>query len=413
MAGISIDHIVSLIVFLAAILLFIGLFSQTAQTAIIYQQNQGVATKCSDVLDNMLLNPGSPTDWGQSDISPASFGVQDPEFTEYQLSAFSLMRLGDSTGNTVEYAKTTNQYYTNMTSEPGLALLTPNALALNYTTALQLLGLNGTYGFQLSLTPDVTVQVSETHSCSPLNLTVTATGSSFPFSDANVNYCLLLVTLGQTAAQYPSYTIMDGSALTNAQGVVSLSFPTVTNPNQVYSFIAYAHLDGVEGIGYHINVSAADPAIVPLVDDMATDKIALANSNDLNNLDAAAVTLKYNVTFVFTTQAYSLSELSIGSSSSPGLVGTVTSGVGNPYPTVVLPSCTTGILIVAYQESASQGGVVMMPWGINALALPINFGGNPQQQAWSATDIRQVTIGDVTYQAKLSLWSDQTMQVTN
>ena len=100
MSSVSIDHIVSIIIFLAAILLFVGLFSQTIQTAIIYQQHQAIATKCSDLIDNMLLNPGSPSYWGQSDSAPASFGVQDPEFTEYQLSAFSLMRLGASTGNT-------------------------------------------------------------------------------------------------------------------------------------------------------------------------------------------------------------------------------------------------------------------------------------------------------------------------
>lgn len=402
----------AIIIFLAAILLFVGLFSQTAQTAIIYQQHQGVATKCSDLLDTMLLNPGSPSSWGQSDVSPASFGVQDPEFTEYQLSAFSLMRLGDTSGTLVQYDKTANQYYTAMTTEPGLALLTPNALALNYTTALQLLGINGTYGFQLSLTPDVTVQVSETQSCSPLTLTVTATGSSFPFAGATVDSCLVLVTLGQTQAQYPSYTIQDESNTTNLQGTCSFQFPTVTNPNQVYAFIAYAHLDGIEGIGYHTRVSAADPSVVPLVQDMTTDKVALANSDDLNSPNGAAATLKYNVTFVITTQAYTLSELSLGSQSSPGLVGTVTSGAGNPYPTVTLPTCTTGILIVTYQEDGAQsGGVVMMPWGISALAFPVNFGGNPQQQEWTATDYRQVSVGDVTYQAKMTVWSDQGMQV--
>ena len=46
-----------------------------------------------------------------------------------------------------------------------------------------------------------------------------------------------------------------------------------------------------------------------------------------------------------------------------------------------------------------------MPWGINSLALPVTFGGNPAGQNWVTTDIRQVTVGGIAYQAKLSLWS--------
>lgn len=57
MAGSTIDHMVSVTVFIAAILLFISLFNQTVQTAILYQRHRQLATKCSDLLDNMLLNP--------------------------------------------------------------------------------------------------------------------------------------------------------------------------------------------------------------------------------------------------------------------------------------------------------------------------------------------------------------------
>lgn len=39
MAGAVIDHMISLIVFLAALLAFIGLFSETVQTAIMYQKH--------------------------------------------------------------------------------------------------------------------------------------------------------------------------------------------------------------------------------------------------------------------------------------------------------------------------------------------------------------------------------------
>jgi len=390
--------------------LFVGFFGQTIQTAIIYQQHQGIATKCSDLIDSMLLNPGSPGNWGQSNVAAASFGLQDPEFTQYELSAFSLMRL-QTGGDIVAYDKTPNMYYTSFSPQTGAVLATPNSMALNYSEALRLLGINGTYGFQLTLSPDVNVSITETHACSPLSLTVTATGASFPFSNAAISYCLISVTLGQNNAQYPSYTIINGTKTLSAQGTTTVSFNSVTDPNQVYAFVAYAYLDGIVGVGYHTRCSETDQSVVPLVQDMGKQTVTLAHSYDLNNSEAQTCSLKYNATFVISTQDYSLSPLSLNSS--PQSYGLLMSGRGNPAVNVTLPNCTTGILIVTYQESPSQGGVIMMPWGVNSLAFPVSFGGNSSQQEWVATDLRQVMIGDVSYQAKLSLWSDTHMQVTS
>ena len=331
-------------------MLFVSFFGQTIQTAIVYQQHQGIALKCSDLLDNMLLNPGSPGSWGQSNSAPASFGVQDPEFMQYQLSAFSLMRLGTSAGSLVEYDKTPQSYYSMVTAGGGAAVLvTPNAYALNYSEAQRLLGVNGTYGFQLSLTPDVAVSVTETHSCSPLTLEVTATGSGFPFSYASVTYCLIQVTLGRTEAQYPTYMVLNGTATADQQGVASVSFPTVTDSSQVYAFVAYAHLDGIVGVGYHTRVSESDQIAVPIVQDMGSQTVVLAHSYDLNNSEAPTASLKYNATFVISKQDYTLGELSL--TSSPQSYGVVMSGMENPTQNVILPACTTGILIVTYQES--------------------------------------------------------------
>ena len=103
MVSSTIDHMVAITVFLAAILLFIGLFNQTIQTAVIYQRHRATSTKASDLLDNMLLNPGIPINWGQTDSIPTGFGLQDPEFTQYRISSFSLMRLSSATGTPVYY----------------------------------------------------------------------------------------------------------------------------------------------------------------------------------------------------------------------------------------------------------------------------------------------------------------------
>jgi len=404
----TIDHMISLIVFIAAILIFIGVFSQPIQTAIVYESHRALSIKTSDLLDTILLNPGINATWGIDGTIPTGFGLQDPEFTQYQLSSFSTMRLCSSTGNLIEYDKTSpNIYYKNDTLGFGSSLITPVAEELNYSTTLSLLGINNTYGFQFALTPDITVSVKENQAASPLTLSITATGIGFPFANAPINYCLLQVTMPQNETNYPSYTIQSAVVQTDQQGKAVLTFPSITDPNQVYAFIAYAHLDGVVGVGFRTRVSSfTDQSVVPLVEDIASQKIALAHSYDLNNSASNGFSLKYNTTFVIMKQDYTLSELSLDSLNGVGSVGIVNSGVGNPYPTISLPACTTGIVIVTYQQDGStQGGIVMMPWGISSLALPVTFGGNPAGQNWVTTDIRQVTVSGITYQAKLSLWN--------
>ncbi len=93
MASAAVDHMVSLIVFMAAIMIFIGIFSQNMQTGINYERHNALSTKTSDLLDNILLNPGLPQNWGQSDSSIVGFGLQDPDYSQYKLSSFSSMRL--------------------------------------------------------------------------------------------------------------------------------------------------------------------------------------------------------------------------------------------------------------------------------------------------------------------------------
>jgi hypothetical protein len=169
-------------------------------------------------------------------------------------------------------------------------------------------------------------------------------------------------------------------------------------------------MDDIVGVGYHTRVSSTDQYVVPIVQDIASQEVALAHNYDLNNSLPNGSPLRYNATFVILTEDYTLSALSLGSSSSVTNITTP----GNTSPTVFLPTYANGILIVTYQqENSTQGGVVMMPWGVNSLAFPVTFGGNPQHQEWVATDMRQVMVGNVAYQAKLSLWSTQETQVTS
>ena len=194
MAGSTIDHLVSVTVFLAALLLFISLFNQTIQTAILYQRHGSLATEASDLIDNMMLSTGIPTNWSTSNVAPSGFGLQDPEFTQYMLSPFSLMRLQSSLGQPVYYSKT-GLYYSNITMGFGDFLLVPYTKAINYSTAARLLGINGSYGFQLTIMPIITVSVSERQAANPLKITVNVTGAGLPLTNASVSYSFLKVSL--------------------------------------------------------------------------------------------------------------------------------------------------------------------------------------------------------------------------
>jgi len=399
MTGATIDHLVSVVIFLAVILIFMGLFNQTIQTAIVYQQHRYLATKCSDLLDNILLNPGSPANetffWGKSDSTPTSFGLQDPEFTEYRLSAFSLMRLNSASGLPVYYP-TTGTYYSNVTTGFGEFMLTPLNEAVNYSLAQKLLGTNNTYGFQLTLTPVITVSLSEAL-INPLTLTINVTGIGFPLTNANVSYSLITVDPSGT---YPAYTISYGTALTDNKGLASLNL-SIDGTQGSYLLVAYAHLYGLTGVGYYEHVTDDSSYVIPFISDFAQRKILAVHSRDVLDIGDPAQ-IAYNATFVLLAEDFTLRNVLMQNGT-----GNVNSGVGT-YDTITVPTDNPGTLIITYSKNSNESGIVMMPWGISSMAFPMTFGDNPigvTSKEWVATDVRQVIVGDMAYQAKLSLWS--------
>ena len=278
MAGSTIDHLISVTIFIGAILLFISLFNQTLQTAITYQRHRYLATKCSDLLDNMLLNPGIPLDWAKKDVIPVGFGLQDPEFTQYRLSPFSLMRLRSSIGEPVYYPGT-GLYYSNITMGFGEYLLVSFTQVLNYSTAAKLLGVNNTYGFQLTISPIVVISIKETHAGTPLSLAISVTGRGFPLAHAAVSYCFLTVVKkgGQSS---PSYRSSFGTVYTDDTGVATLNFADVSS-TESYALIVYAHLSGLIGVGYHQRVTADKRYVVPFIESFEDRRVILAHSLSL------------------------------------------------------------------------------------------------------------------------------------
>jgi hypothetical protein len=410
MVSSTIDHMVAVTIFLAATLLFIGLFNQTIQTAVLYQNHRATATKASDLLDIMMLNPGAPIDWGQKVGAPSGFGLQDPEFTQYVLNPFSLTRLNPLYGTPVYYSKTNNatgMNYGNLSMNAGSYLMMPYSTVLNYTTASKLLGVNGTYGFQLTLTPIIDITVKQTQT-NPLRLSINVQGTGFPLANAQVNYYLVLASLTSGGLNCPGYTSITGTVITDTQGSASVQFTNITSSNPTYVFVAYAHLSGINGIGYCVNSASQDQSIIPFIGDLSQRTVLLAHNLDVNNFGTPVdeSSISYNATMLILTEDFNLRELPLQYSS-----GNVTTGPGYPYGEITVPSYNSGILIVTYNSSTVNSGIAIMPWGLGSLACSLTFGGDPSNQEWVSTDMRQVVVGNIAYQAKLAVWSYQGIQV--
>jgi hypothetical protein len=401
MVSSTIDHMVAVTVFLAATLLFIGLFNQTIQTAVIYQRHRATATKASDLLDNMLLSPGIPVNWGQTDGDPTGFGLQDPEFTQYKVSPYSLMRLRSSVGEPVYY-NATGQWYSNVTMGDRNFMLVPYSLALEYSTATRLLGINNTYGFQLTLTPIVTVSIQET-SASPLTLKVTATGVGFPLSYATISYCFLKVGVQGGS---PNYEISFNTTTADDTGSANINIGGVA-AGDAYALIVYARQSGLVGVGYHERVDAAKKYVIPFIDSFEDGLVLLAHSYDVHYGGPPESAVFYNATFVLLTEDFTLREMPITQEKTQIVYG---HGSDKTYENVTIPTYNPGILVITY-TSNNEDGVVLMPWGMSSLAFPVVFGGDPSKQEWVATDMRQVMVGGIAYQAKIAVWSLEGYQV--
>jgi hypothetical protein len=397
MTGVDVDHMVSLILFLSAMMLFIGLFISTIQTGVTYQFNSAVASKCSDLLDNILLSPGIPSQWGQTDDAPAGFGLQDAGFTQYQLSPFSLMRLRSSMGATVNYTMT-GQYYSNISMGFGQSLLVPYSQTLDYSAVSSLLGINGSYGFSLTLTPIVNITISP-------QLQINVTGPGFPLANADVDYCLITVEEGD----YPQYQISSNSTVTDSAGNASPSLPAGFDGNTTsFALIACAHQSGLVGMGYYSHVLYNASYVIPLVSSIENETAILAHSWDVTGEGDNDTAIYYNAAFIVLAEDFQLRPMRIVNYTE-STVGVLYSGA---YDTLTLGTHSAGILIVSYYStSAENTGIAVMPWGLSGLAFPITFGGNPNSMDWVAVDLRQVMVGGIAYQAKLLVWSLSGYQV--
>jgi hypothetical protein len=243
-----------------------------------------------------------------------------------------------------------------------------------------------------------------------LKLSVNVAGTGDTLANAPLSYSLILVN--QDANIYPTYSTISGAASTDPAGFAQLSFPGIDGESQSYALIVYTYLDGLKGMGYYVHeLPSFLKTVVPLIDSFQNRNITIAHGDSVGQPPQAPSysILSYNASFVLLTEEYTLRQVALDQSSAVGKVYYDTNS-GQNYSSVSLPN-NDGILIVTYKGTSSgQYGIVLVPWGLSSLGLPLTLGGNPIGQDWVTTDIRQVTVTGISYQAKLELWNLQGYQ---
>jgi hypothetical protein len=278
--------------------------------------------------------------------------------------------------------------------------------AINYTTAAKLLGVNGSYAFRLTVTPTLSVSISEV-SPNPLGLRVDVRGPGLSVASATLNY--LLVHAVPQGGAYPSFQYYSGASQTNSSGSALLQFPTVNGLQYAYSVMVYATIGGITGVGYHTRESIENNKVMPFVENFQNRTVLLAHSYDVHTFPPPVSALHFNSTFLALTQNFQLREIQMVNGSGLTTNGKINYGEGYPYYRVQLPTQGAGILIVAYRWG-NNFGIVMMPWGISSLGFSVTFGDDPTGADWVATELRQVTVNKVAYHVKLDVWGTKGYQ---
>ena len=397
MTGITIDHMVSLAVLIAVLMVSMSAFGQIIGAAVTYQQNHEVSMKAAELANTLLLNPGDPIYWGQSNNIPLAFGLQDSDTGGYSLDAFALSRL--SSTQPLVYYSNTGLWYSN-NSWGGGALLVPLTNVVNYTTTAKLLGVEGSYAFRLTVTPTLSVSLSEVD-MNPLSMKVEVRGLAGAVKSAALDYFLYCSISG--VGQSPAIQTFSGTGQTDSTGSAILEFPFVDGLHFAYSVVVYARVGGLSGVGYRSHDTIINNKIVPFIEDFENRVVLLAHSWDVQNFPPPVEALYFNATFLSLTHDFRLSEIQMVDSDGFVRTGLVNYGADYEYVRLQIPAQNAGILIVAY-NSGDYSGIVAMPWGISTLGFSATFGGDPSQADWVVVEVRQVSINRISYHAKVAVW---------
>jgi len=307
-------------------------------------------------------------------------------------------------GEPVEYPAGSNIWYSNVSWGLADYLLIPVSDSVDYAIASRLLGVNGSYGFQLSITQTLNIQISSiTNPGAPLKLKVNVSGSGGVLSGASLT-CRLFWAYGLDSDGHPLFESIKKNGTTDAAGNAILDFSEDgVDSTKTYFAIVNAYLSGLSGSGYFsYKTTQKYEGIIPFVESFTERTVLLTHSWDVHQFPNPRA-LFYSAAFYAFSENWDMTEVPIENSTGKVNYGALA------YNRTILPS-EPGVLIIVYRTGNTYG-MSVMPWGIFTLGVSISFGDNPEGNVWVATDMRQVTVGGIAYQAKISCWSLQGYQV--
>jgi hypothetical protein len=147
---------------------------------------------------------------------------------------------------------------------------------------------------------------------------------------------------------------------------------------------------------------------MPFVVNYEEGRVFLAHSWDVQDQGSPVPNFFYNASFMILTEDMQFENWPI-----PNSTGTVNYGGGGGkflYGDTTVPVGRPGFLLVSYL-SGNEVGMSIMPWGVGTLSVPVLFGTLSPSEVWTASDLRQITVDMVAYQAKLTCWSLQGYEI--
>ncbi|MCJ7635160.1 hypothetical protein MUP77_22555 [Candidatus Bathyarchaeota archaeon] len=387
MVSYTIDFIASIVVVTVLLTSSIIIVAQDLNRAVIYQQDQQIFLKASDILNNVLQNTGYPQDWGQTNATPRSFGLDIPYAEYITPSPFTPLRLIQTNEkilyNSVEYRNLTTG---------NTHLFLRSSEYINYNDAAELLAVENDFGFLISITPVLNISISQIRA-SPLKIGISVQGPSGGVAGASLNASLFYV---KKSTPYPSISNpIRSQTISNISGGAEIDFPGINADDTSYIALLKANTGGTVGVSYYTNTYSMDSSILPFVTNYSEGEISLVHRKDITTSYAYDGAAYYNLTFINQLGKTDFQSVKLGNP-----YGTV--DTNNPK-IVSLSVGSPGILLVS---SKTAGGyeLTTMPWGITPLCLHMTYGADPINKKTVVKTSQFVSISGLSYKIEVALW---------
>jgi len=395
------------IIFVGGVFIFGGMLSN----GIAYSTQKNDIVHAQSLFDYMLLSAGSPSNWGTRAGDPKAFGLANPSTAQpYSLSQASVMRLLESSATfTNQIVSFHGKNYLNLT-EGYFSLLVPYGSTLNYTYVKELLNIQGSYEFYLTLHPALNILVRPLASTEGLKFAVFVTNFyGSPLSGATINATLIF--LGSGSGNKPSLIyITDQSSATNATGVGLLNFESQSGLTpSVYALLVSVTSAGLLGYGYYTSMQPSQIEAYAVVQP-GMNNVTLIQHCALVTEPSCGVD-NFNATSALPNGEGGLSTANLSCTTYTLNAG---KGGGNGHSSsTCVGVLNSGFLLVSIKQvgNGQKSNNILEIFPLNpALGnLEVNFGLNPvsTQSVGAASLSRVVTISGVSYMATFVYWPDQ------